>query len=453
MPQIPQYVSKESPTAEPGAVARSVGELGGLADSSFINNKEGMDAANQLNQLGSAMRQVEIYNAESKSNIQLNQALLPMQDAIRVTDDPKVLAEYRKEYQKIIDQTKKNFPDMVSSQKWDMQANKSLQEWDIKQQGVILKNQINTGQANTLTNINQSLTPYISSNNEEERVTAYNEAKAHMDNAVKTGLYGADDGMKVFESQVRAADRARDSNEQLKARKVKEASELEKAAKIAEEKEIYSMAVSRKDRNGHPVSPESLITQMENNPRRDEKWMSFKKSVTEYLGSPKAVNKMAHSSHLNDVLKVLNDGRKKDGTIIDDTTLRKTIMDEGTLGKLSQNEVEAATTYLDMVGEYDAQDVITSKLRSALGAFWFKTSPDDPKVQESNARMSLNYIGKLQKNMTPDLAAIETRREEILTLLPDAKNYPEGMKIRDNNGNLKIVMPNGDIKDYQPKTK
>lgn len=66
--------------------------------------------------------------------------------------------------------------------------------------------------------------------------------------------------------------------------------------------------------------------------------------------------------------------------------------------------------------------------------------------------MTNKLLERVMKGEDPTLAAQAIQREAVLEHHPQALTYPiEGKQVIDKNGNMKIILPDGTIKDIEQK--
>lgn len=447
MARIPQYVSNNRASTEAPAVMQRAEKVTQPIDENFGQSRLGEQIGQQISELGGKMIKVENFNAKSKSDIETTQAMLAYEDRVSKDPDPdNALKDYDTYMSKLRESTSKNFKNRQAREEYIQKFELENIVFKNKLEGVVMKKQVDIGRTNVLTSIDMETSNYINAADDSEKLKSRQKIETIMDDAVKMGFFDHEDGYKQVESTIKAAEETIKDNKALARRKEKELALAQKEAINNREREFIQMKVNGKDKLGTPISREELIKMARNDINSGAIEPKFADLYINALKTPKSVGAKSIDKDFAEVIADINKGKPEE-------LIRKNMLKLISEGKISEDDFASAQTYLDKIVSTNVENLVPTVEKTA----WFGLSKyveeNVAEQDSSRARMSRNFIKKIQSGVDANTAALEATREETLFLQPGAKNYPEGMVVIDSNGVKKKIMPNGDLLPVEEKKK
>lgn len=442
MPNIPQYISKEKVTTEVGGAMQNPNVAAEYGAGAKIQQ-----AGNVLAELGDKMRKIGNANAESDATIAIKQfQATDSQKRAQEPDMNKALQNIESDVQKNRDAiANQYFSDPIGKQEWLRKQELNDAAYVIDRKADVYKRQVSERKVKTLKDLKLEKSNYINAVDETSKQASIKSMETIVNNPANTDIYNAEERKKLVDETIKEAQtdvKDRESLGRVKEKELRIASEL---AVNTREKELVNMKVKGTDQNGVLITREDLLRLA-----RDESGKTispeFANSFINANKSPKSVDAKTVDKDFADTMYDINKGVKKPEKI------RKEMLQLVSDGYLSERDFSNASTYLNMLGDKKPDDLAAQNVRKSWRGIEIFTE-NTTNAEESRSRMSRSFVSKLQQGIEPSIASTEAIREEVLFLQPNAKNYPQGMKVIDAHGVKKIIMPNGDVLPEEVKLK
>jgi len=445
MPRIPQYTSQEGIGTSP----QSQINVSDYVESS--GGKELKQAGEQLSDLGTKIQGIQ--NANEESNAKLASLKFEEEYTSKIDNEPntaKALENIENDTRKSRDTIANTISDPVFRQQWIQKQELSDQVFIINQRAREAKRVISEGKVTLLRDLELEKSKYRNSQTEEEKISAQEAIHAKIyDPKLQPLFKDEEEKYKLEEDTIKQAQDDLKDVESLRRVKEKEFKLAQEAAVNQRENEFIKMKITGTDKLGGSITKDDLIIMAKHDMQSGDISPTFADRYINALKSPKAVKAKTIDKDFAKVITAINEGD------MNFQEIRMSMLEGVSNGNLSENDFSNASIYMDILGEKNVEDLVSEGRRGFWSSIsnWAGNIKSKDLEAESKARMSRNYINKLQSGIEANQAAIESIREETLRLQPDAINFSEGMVVIDNDGRTKKIMPNGDLLEIESKGK
>ena len=435
MPRLPQYNSKGTLTTQQpevtrtgaGQVADAYGKVADQVQAIAVKLQDAKNVAEQNKALGDFETEKTKIESEASADMNVNNAKLYADRLVKARENA---------LQGIGTEKARTDAGLKMGHSGDLSL--------IRINADFYKKTIDNG----LVGVNQQLeiyqSEYVNAQNDMERMQARVNINSAVDFNVGT-LYDQKTAEKLKADTIKEAQNYLKDSESLRRVKEKETEKAVELAKNDNEKSLVYMKLNGATPEGAMLTREDLIGMA-----RRQKNLSpeFRDAFIQSLKSPKSVFAIRSDPHFCEVMEFISNPDKSFSEI------RTSIAYMRSIGELTPQDEARLESFMGMIETSGADELRVANMRRAYFVFGDMVNADSKETMKANqvksrTNMSLSYIDKINVGVNPDTALVEAMREEVLRIHPKAKNYPLGMNVRDMYGNLKIIMPNGEILPYK----